>query len=253
MMSLVGYLVLSLAAAGPAKKLRRYDPLATTDRAELTKKLKTHVAHVQVKLPTEENVTRWGAEQSGFAVVLEPKLLAVQSFVVDKASSIRVQGPQGTLPVRVVLDDRKRRVTLLRSDQPLRSIGLVPAPTKKRSKLARDQVVFSLISTVAEATVLDGAIVDPGEMPEYEGHPRIDLKLKNGMPVFDEYAQFVGYARWVAWDVDKFMIVPIDHIQAARTATQAAARKKVAPSTDCAEAKFGQKCRPAHVPWWSKQ
>lgn len=253
MMSLIGCLVLSLAAAGPTKQSRRYDPLSTSDRGELTTKLKTHVAHVQVKLPNDKNVTRWGAEQSGFAVVLESRLLAVQSFVVDKAQSVRVEGPQGTLPVRVVLDDKKRRVTLLRSDKPLSSIGLVPAASKKRSELARDQVVFSLISTVAEATVLDGAIVDPGEMPEYEGHPRIDLKLKNGMPVFDDYARFIGYARWVAWDVDKFMIVPIDHIEAARTATQAAARKKKGPPTDCPEAKFGQKCRPANVPWWSKQ
>ena len=79
--------------------------------------------------------------------------------------------------------------------------------------------VFALVSTDEHAGVVHGVVTHTGAMAEYEGHPRVDLKLAGGMPVFDERARLIGYSRVVAWDVDRFMLVPYEKIVSARTST----------------------------------
>ncbi|MEO1337446.1 MAG: hypothetical protein AAFV29_17510, partial [Myxococcota bacterium] len=132
--------------------------------------------------------------------------------------------------------DTPRRVALFRTEKPLASIGLKSSQPLDRDKRQVDADVFALVNTDPGAGVLQGVITQVGREPEYEGHPRTSLELSFGMPVFDAYTRWVGFARAVAWDRDRQMLIPPDKVRLARTATAAPAAAPEKPSR----------------PWWAR-
>ena len=231
--SIVLTLALTHAAGAPGERI--YEVTSTGDRAELAKFLRRYVAHITAEVAREDSVLSEPA-RTGYAVPWTDHLLAVLCFTVEDAKRIRVQGPDGSLFAKIILYDAERRVALLETTDPLSKIGLVPVSRVKTSELKVEQPVFALVSTLEEAGVVDGVITDLGEEPELEGHPRTDLLLTHGMPVFDDRARFIGYARAVAWDRDRQMLVPPDKISAAQAATHARDAKKTS----------------SERPWWGR-
>lgn len=228
------------ALAAPAKPERIYKPAALADLQALVPVLRTHVAHLEVEVAPSSDDPLRETERDGYAVVLDPHRLAVLSFTVENAKRIMISGPgDKRIPGLVVLSDVERRVAIIESKIALSQAGLVPAPIAPLASRRIEDDVFALVFSGQEATVMHGVFVYVGDDPEYGGHHRVDLKLARGMPVFDSRARFVGYARAVAWDKDPLMIVTPEMIQAARTATGAAARDSASPKKSAR-------------PWWSK-
>ena len=90
-------------------------------------------------------------------------------------------------------------------------------------------LIFSII------LMLVGTVTDDGSAPELEGHVRTTLRLSAGMPVFDESARLLGYARTAVWDHEKTLLVTPAQVEAARTATRAVAKSPA----------------PQAPPWWT--
>lgn len=220
--------------------LAQWDPQRTEHLDQLGRLLKQHTAYLEVKVKPEPRQPLSEKERNGFGVVLADDLVATSYFVVEGAERVLVVGPKKVeLPGRVVLKDVKRRVALIRTERPLSDTGLSPAKTLKKSDRKQAQDVFALVSTFELAGVVHGEITDTGSSPELEGHPRVSLELYHAMPVFDAELRFVGFARTVAWDRDKSLLVPPEMITAARTATSAGAKKELEPRKDTR-------------PWWAK-
>jgi hypothetical protein len=227
------WLVLLLAAPEP----RRYSQLSIKDMEAMAPVLKSYVVEVTVELAQDGPMIDV-VERTGYGIAWGKDRVAVLAPVVDGAKKIRVLGPKRIpLEAELLLYDPNRRVAILGTKRPLADTGLVkPRIAPKRRK--EDDEVFALIATSAESGVVFGVITDTGEQPEYEGHPRVDLKLERGMPVFDERARFVGYSRVVAFDQDRYMLITPEQILSAQTATSAASLPKPPD--------------PSKKPWWSK-
>lgn len=211
-----------LAGGDPAgaeeTKPRRYDVMSLTDVEALGSVLARRVAVIEPELHAAKGPLA-PDRQDGFGAVIGPHRLVTLSFVVAGTMRARVRGPKGALDAVVVSIDAEHRVAILETTQPLAQIGLEPAPLAPKKTIKEDQPIFALMATEGERSVLSGLILHDGQEPEYEGHPRISLKLTQGAPVFDNRARLVGYARAVAWDHDPYLIVPAEMITAARTAT----------------------------------
>lgn len=234
--------VLLLPGAPPAGKgePRVFDAFQLEDQEKLARVLREHVAELEVEVPRRPDAPLEDDRRDGYGVVLEPRRLAVLSFIVEDALRVSVRGPTGrALEGKVVLFDQERRVAIVETARPVSEVGLVPAAISPIEGRQVDLVVFALTNTGPEATVVQGVITHVGDEPEYEGHHRVDLELNLGMPVFDDRARFVGYARQVAWDRDKRMLITPEQIRAARTATGA---------KDRAGARGSQATRP----WWGR-
>jgi hypothetical protein len=221
-----------VSAASPGD---RFDPLSLEDLHRMSAVLRRHVAHVKVRVSSEKGQPLQDDTRDGFGIVLAPHRLAVLSFVIQGAKEAKITGPKGSLRARVLFEDVERRVAFLEPESPFDTIGLFPAVIGPR--LERDDAVFAIVSTEGDPGVLSGVVTDDARMPEYEGHARVSLELRFGMPVFDDRARFVGYSRTVAWDGDRQMIVTPEVITAARTATTTAALPQAPSQTR---------------PWWAK-
>jgi hypothetical protein len=220
--------------------LAQWDPQRAEHLDQLGALLKRHTAYLEVKVKSEPRQPLAEKERNGFGVVLEDKLVATSYFVVDKAERVFVIGPERRkIEGRIVLADVQRRIALIRTDTSLATTGLAPAKILEKADRKPEADVFALVSTLDFAGVVHGIMTDTGSSPEVEGHPRTTLELYYAMPVFDAELRFVGFARTVAWDRDKTLLVPPDMITEARTATTAAAKQAKEP-------------RKETRPWWAK-
>lgn len=219
-----------LLAADP----RPYDPSSVASMDALAIRLRRHVAEVEVVLPAEPPLS--AEERSGYAAILGPSTLACLGPLVNGAARVEVRGPGGALHATVRLVDLERRVAILESEAPLARVGLEVPEAAPLSSLALDAPIFAMVATSKEAHVMNGVILDAGEAPELEGHPRISLRLEQGMPVFDDRARLLGYARTGALDKDRALIVTLAHVREARTASASATPRASASSR----------------PWWAK-
>lgn len=234
--------LLALLAAAPSPGPRVYDPTHVDDLVALAEELKRHVAHVTVEATAPPGVLGYETERDGFAVVIGPKHLAVLHTIVERAKKIAIEGPSGrAVAGRIALYDPERRVAIVEAKEPLSLAGLSPARLTAKEDRTEDQDIFALVATTAEAGVITGALKQTGDEPEDEGHPRVTLELQNGMPVFDSEARLIGFARALAWDKDKQLLVPPEIIAAARTATGAAERDAL-----------DRKKLPRTPPWWGR-
>lgn len=203
-----------------------FDPARVDAMARMAERLRSHVVYLEVDLPAERGQPLAESSRDGFGAVWSARRVVCLSFVVADAARVRIRGPSGSTTGRVILADVERRVALVEADVPLSTLGLrVPelAPDTSRQL---DAPVFALVGTAADAHVVIGHVVDDGRQPELEGHPRVSLDLRLGMPLFDDRARLVGYSRRVSWDKDTAMIVTAAQVEAARSATTAAARPK---------------------------
>lgn len=226
---MIGVLALTLVAQAP------FDPARVDAMARMAERLRSHVVYLEVDLAAERHQPLAEASRDGFGAVWSERRVVCLSFVVADAARVRVRGPAGAAEGRVILSDVERRVALIETDVPLAKLGLrVPERAPDTSRQL-DAPVFALVGTADDAHVVTGYVIDDGRQPELEGHPRVSLELKLGMPLFDDRARLVGYARRVSWDKDPAMIVTPVQVEAARSATTAAARPK--PRTD-------------ERPWW---
>jgi hypothetical protein len=217
---MLGLLALAVLAEAP------FDPARVDAMARMADRLRTHVVYLEVELPAERGQPLSEGTRDGFGAVWSERRVVCLSFVVADARAVRVRGPRGVTSARVILTDVERRVALLEVDVPLSTLGLgVPERAPETSRQL-DAPVFALVGTAADAHVVTGHIIDDGRQPELEGHPRVSLELTLGMPLFDDRARLVGYARRVSWDKDTAMIVTPVQVEAARSATTAAARPK---------------------------
>lgn len=221
------------ASATPAPS--PFDPARVDAMSKLADRLRTLVPYLEITLPRDRTQPLSEEVRDGFGVAWGPRRILCLSFLVAGAERIVVRGPRGSVEARVVLTDVERRVAILETDAPVTQAGLEPVALAPASARTIDTPVFALVGTAIEAHVLIGHVLDDGVMAELEGHPRVSLALRQGMPVFDDRARFVGYSRAVAWDRDTAMIVTPEHVQAAVTATTAARLPKP---------------RPKEEPWW---
>lgn len=228
------------AVAGPRPD-RVYDYMVLDDMEQLGRVLRRRVAHLRIELKPPIGQVAMDAERDGFGVPIEADLVATQAFVLQDATKVIVEGPTGRLPGEVVLYDVERRVGLVRTRSPLARIGLEPAPPCPPGERSEDLSLFALASTEGLPSPTHGWMTDDGSTPELEGHPRASFSLSHGMPIFDARARWVGLARAVAWDTDKQLVLPVELVEAARTATTAAARE-----AERAARKKGER-------WWDKK
>lgn len=230
-------LLLAALAAAPGAP-RRYSQLAIKDMEELAPVLRSQVAEVRVELFPDGPILGED-ERIGYGVPWGERRVVMLAPLLERAKKIWIKGPKGEQPARMILMDPVRRVAILETKAPLLQVGLRNVPTREKRERKVDDEVFALISTAPESGVVYGVITQDGTEPEYEGHPRIDLKLDHGMPVFDDTARFVGYSRVVAFDQDRFMLITPEMIRDAQTATASASRKP-APADE------------KKRPWWAR-
>ncbi|MBI4820080.1 MAG: trypsin-like peptidase domain-containing protein [Deltaproteobacteria bacterium] len=208
-------LALTVQAEARPKPRPDTDSMDVESISKLTSRLRPHVATLEVArkgaaFAAEDDLT-------GYGVVIGDRLVAAQCFLVRGAESIRITGTkERRLDAQVVRFDLERRVALLETKQDLSTIGLRPAKIAPRASRIEEMPVYALTDTGDEPGVLSGMVSDEGDLDEYAGNTRTTLELKGGMPVFDGRARFVGYARFVSWDVDRFMLVPAPVVVAVR-------------------------------------
>ncbi len=220
--------------------ISQWDPERADHLDELSRLLKTHTAYLEVKVTPDKSQPLAERERNGFGAVIGEKLVATSYFITEHARAVSIIGPKRVeIPGKVVLEDVERRVALIATERPLSDTGLSPAKPLEKKDRKEDADVFALVSTLELAGVVSGVITQTGSAPEAEGHPSTSLQLHLAMPVFDTELRFVGFARAVAWDRDKSLLVPPEMIKAARTATGAAAKRALEPQKD------------TH-PWWAK-
>lgn len=217
------FLLASVIATAPPPQ-QRFDPLKLEDLEALGPLLRARVAHVEVKITPEKGQPNLIDARDGFGVPLDDRLVVVMSLIIQGEKHARISGPKGSARAKVLLEDPERRVAILEAERPLASLGLFAPPLAPVESRKAEAPVFALMSTEPEGGVVSGEVLADGTEQELEGHPRISLKLRFGMPVFDDRARLVGYSRAVAWDTDQFLIVPPEMITAARTATASAAK-----------------------------
>lgn len=181
----------------------------------LVPKLRPHIATIEVKRRGRAFVGE--EEGSGYGVVIGERLIAALCFVVRGADEIHVVGiGDRALDAQIVRFDLERRVALIETREPLATVGLSPSKLAPRASRVEEQPVFALTDTGEAPSILEGTVLDEGDQEEYEGQIRTSFALTAGMPVFDGRGRFVGYSRFVSWDVDKFMLVPGSAVSAVR-------------------------------------
>ncbi len=218
----------------PDNQDRVYRPSQISDLDAIASRLKRHVAYIKSSKTQADPKTTF---RDGYGVVLSGRQIACLAFVVEGHTRVEVTGPNGQSTLAsVVLYNAERRVAILKSHHPLSRLGFETPASVTKSERRQGMDVFALVSIAAGSGVVHGVLTHLGDAPEYEGHPRIDLKLRLGMPVFDNRARFVGYARHVAWDQDPFMLITPEMISGVQTATAAAS---------------GQQREPRR-PWWAQ-
>ncbi len=215
---------LCLAATPPPsfEPERIYDPLNTVDQEAMARRLLLHVALLEIQI-NDSSMTVWGENpRTGYGAVIAKDRIVCLSTLLEGASKITIVGPKGRQSAKILMKDEQRRVAILAPDGSLDASGLYPVtamvPLGQRKV---DMTAFALVSTLELAGVSQGVLTHRGVLREYQGHPRIDLKLTRGMPVFDRRARLLGYSRVVAWDTDRYMLISPEQIRSARTSTAA--------------------------------
>jgi hypothetical protein len=228
-----------LLALSASPEARVYKPTSMKDLEDLAVVLRRHVASLEVEVKPQPNELA-DLERQGYAVALDGHHLAVLCFTVENAKRVLVEGPSGRrIEAKVTVYDGERRVAILETKAPIQDAGLSPATIAAKSTRNEGDDVFALVHPGEDTSIVHGVFIYVGDDPEYGGHHRIDMKLTHGMPVFDNLARFVGYARAVAWDKDPLMLITPEMIEAARTSTASASKSSASKSS-------GER------PWWSK-
>lgn len=180
---------------------------------QLAKRLLSCVATLRVEVDVPKDMLTEESTRFGFALPITPTRLAVHAFVVDRAKKIEVRGksPENKwYPAQLVYFDRESRVAHLEIRTSLEKLGLsIPSKHQKKSWRINEPVV-ALASTLSMTALLYGRLVSIGDAPEDFGYGRTDLKLSSGMPVFNMQGAVLGIPRRVAWDIDPFLLIPID-------------------------------------------
>jgi hypothetical protein len=212
-----------------------YHPSDVRQMQVLASVLKRRVAYFELKLRMQKKGELLDPTRDGYGAVLSAHRIVAPSFLFEDVETITVVGPRGRTTGKVVLSAPELRIALIDTVTSLEKIGLeasAPAPAESR---ALDKFAFALVSTTPDGDVLVGTVTDDGSAPELEGHVRTTLRLSAGMPVFDESARLLGYARTAVWDHEKTLLVTPAQIEAARTATRA----------------VGKPAAPPAPPWWT--
>lgn len=231
-LALVVSLTLGLAAE---ERPAVYHPSDVRQMQVLATVLKRRVAYFELKLRMQKKGELLDPSRDGYGAVISAHRIVAPSFLFEDVESITVVGPRGRTPGKLVLSSADLRVALIDTEAPLEKIGLEPSAPAPPESRALDKFAFALVSTTPDGDVLVGTVTDDGSAPELEGHVRTTLRLSAGMPVFDESARLLGYARTAVWDHEKTLLVTPAHVEAARTATRTVA-KPSAPHTP---------------PWWT--
>lgn len=216
------YLLAVLVAATPLP--RPLSPVNANDLDRAALLLRQHVAYLRARTPVSESQPLLAGEVDGWGVVTGAHEITCQSFLVEGATEIRVEGPTGVIEATVRDVNTALRVAHLDLRDSAASVGLqvaTPSPTEAREP---GMDVFALVSTRPRAGVVTGALTHLGEEAWLEGNLRSSLELARGMPVFDGRLRWLGISRTVAWDRDRAMLVPpeLTLSGATRTATAAA-------------------------------
>ncbi len=226
----------ALVAAGPvADTSKRYSGLSQTDLDALAKVLRTRVATIHVSVEPQPGLLK-DPVRIVFGVVVDHHTVATVAQFLTDARDLELHGPTGRMPAVVQRLDLERRVAIIRTERAVAEVGLVASPPLAEDARKAEAEVFALVSTDFGAGVVQGVIAQVGAEPEYEGHPRTTIDLTYGMPVFDAYTRWVGFARTVAWDRDRRMLVPPDKVQLALTSSAATAPAAQTPTR----------------PWWAR-
>lgn len=216
--------LLGLPRHASAQPERPLDPSDHQDRERMATILLRRVAHVVAKPRPRKTDAFRHERRDGFGVAVGPRRVVCLSFIVERAESVTVRGPNGQKAgAKVILYDVERRVAVLEPDRDVAALGLEVVTPARAPERSLDQPLFALSATV-EPFLLDGVLTDVGAADELEGLLMSDLKLAGGMPVFDDRARFVGYSRAVEWDQNRLLLISPEVIEAARTATRTPAR-----------------------------
>lgn len=232
---LAAALLAATASAEPEVPVGGFSAINTTHQHRMAAAMRARVARVESQPERKPDDAFAPTLQSCFAVPLGPRRVVALSLLAP-AAEVRIIGPGGALRARAVLRDDVRRVAIFEAEAPLSTIGLLVPPPLPASARKRGMDVFSLTDTGPGAATIAASLLDVPELEEYEGHPRISVKLHAGMPVFDNRLRWLGYSRVVAWDVDRFMIIPPEKVDAAIAAASAPPPRPKKPAR----------------PWWAK-
>ncbi|HJL43220.1 MAG TPA: hypothetical protein RMG48_18075 [Myxococcales bacterium LLY-WYZ-16_1] len=224
-----------LWGAGPDGPI---DPTSLDDLARIPAMLRARVAVVELQLQEVRDLPLLPERRTFYGVPIGPHRVACVAQFLEHGKAAVLKGPEGRAPAFIEVDDRERRVAVLRSERPVADLGLmVPAPLPKDERV-EDASVFALLDPGPDGTAVSGVIQDPGVRPELDHLPVSTLQLKLGMPVFDEHFRWVGLARTVGWDVQPGLLIPPELVEQARTE---AARTQNPPAPEAQ--------RP---PWWTR-
>ncbi len=213
------------------------DPLSTSDLDRLAGLLKARVAVIEVELIPNEDEPLRPEERLVYGIPLTPDRVACVAQLLEDHRALRIAGPGGRLSAAVDVIDPEHRVAVLATPKPLSTIGLTVSEPLSAEAREMDAPVFALVATTDEATAMSGVITDPGYRPEHEGLPTVSLILQLGMPVFDEKLRWVGFARTVAWDKNRNLLITPEVVDEARRKAEA----ERSPAVD-----------PPVRPWWGK-
>lgn len=233
--ALLGLWLLGSPSAEAAVPKGGYHPLQPAHMTEMRRELRSRVALLAVPEKPIPGLVQLSPDTYAFALPLDARRLATVPQLAD-AETVKVIGPKGETRARRRLVDLDRRVAIFEAETPLDAIGLQVSRPSPKAGLKVGQDVFALASLEPEAGIQSAVMTRLAEVPEDEGCFESELKLGGAMPIFDAYLGVIGYARSVAWDTNKGLIVPLSKIDEA----VAEAQKPPAPPK-----------KPAR-PWWAK-
>jgi len=193
-----------------------HSPMSITELDNLGEKLKTRVAYVTAKEKQTGTSIISAQLRDGFGVVLNNNTIAIMSLIVQSSTEIKIHGPSGkTVKGLILTENSKSRVTLIRTQDSLISIGLQASKWIEEKQLKVGLPAFGLSSTLGKPELLEFFLTHTGLEIGFEGTPRLNHPLQDGMPVFNLEAQCLGFARAGLWDTDKNLLVPAKAIQEA--------------------------------------
>lgn len=179
------------------------EPLSLDDMARAAQRLAPYVARVDV-WPAESELILTANRRWQYGVPWSEDLVVVNASLLEEPKRLEVRGPEGVSAATLVRLDLERRVAFLRTEQPLRALGLKPpAPALRPDEGAQ---IISPLGFGRDATAVSGVL--GVARPEFEGFLPSSLKLQLGAPVFDLQLGFVGLSRTVAWDKDPTLLIP---------------------------------------------
>ncbi|MEE2903276.1 MAG: hypothetical protein VYC39_13160 [Myxococcota bacterium] len=191
-------------------------PMSIAELDNLGEKLKARVVYVTAKEKQPRTSIISAQLRDGFGVALNDNTIAIMSLIVQSSAEIMIHGPSRKALKGILLaENPKSRVSLIRAKGSLSSIGLVASEWVAEAQLQVGLPTFALSSTLGKPEIQEFFLTHTGLEIGYEGTPRLNHPLQNGMPVFNASAQCLGFARAGLWDVDKNLLVPAKAIHEA--------------------------------------